>query len=165
MTRRDPGVRDFTEDQQAEPAPHQQMSEEAYENFLRESREMILTREQKTRIANRESELKKVLMDALKVFGDPYGTSGQHQTIEFPKAIRGIVRFVRQSKTANEVDEEAAEAIARRQGIYDRLFKPVMTLDDAAVLVALREGILTEADVEEIFPKKTIYAFVAEKKK
>jgi len=165
MTRRDPGVRDFTEDQQAEPAPHQQMSEEEYENFLRESREMILTREQKTRIANRESELKKVLMDALKVFGDPYGTSGQHQTIEFPKAIRGITRFVRQSKVVNEVDEEAAEAIARRQGIYDRLFKPVMTLDDAAVLVALREGILTEADVEEIFPKKTIYAFVAEKKK
>jgi len=165
MTRRDPGVRDFTEDQQAEPAPHQQMSEEEYENFLRESREMILTREQKTRIANRESELKKVLMDALKVFGDPYGTSGQHQTIEFPKAIRGITRFVRQSKVVNEVNEEAAEAIARRQGIYDRLFKPVMTLDDAAVLVALREGILTEADVEEIFPKKTIYAFVAEKKK
>jgi len=165
MTRRDPGVRDFTEDQQAEPAPHQQMSEEEYENFLRESREMILTREQKTRIANREAELKKVLMDALKIFGDPYGTSGQHQTIEFPKAIRGITRFVRQSKVVNEVNEEAAEAIARRQGIYDRLFKPVMTLDDAAVLVALREGILTEADVEEIFPKKTIYAFVAEKKK
>lgn len=165
MTPREPGIRDFTEDQQAAPAPHQQMSEEDYENFLREAREMILIREQKTRIANRETELKKDLMDALKVFGDPYGTSGQHQTIEFPKAIRGIVRFVRQSKTANEVDEEAAEAIARRQGIYDRLFKPVMTLDDAAVMVALREGILTDADVEAIFPKKTIYAFVAEKKK
>jgi ribosomal protein L17 len=165
MTPREPGVRDFTADQQASPAPHQQMSEEDYENFLREAREMVLVREQKTRIANREAELKKDLMDALKIYGDPYGTSGQHQTIEFPKAIRGIIRFVRQAKVTTEVNEEVAEAIARRQGIYDRLFKPVMTLDDSAVMVALREGILTDADVNAIFPQKTTFAFVAEKKK
>jgi hypothetical protein len=165
MTPREPGVRDFSTDQ-IDPAPaHQTMAEEEYEDFLREAREMILIREQKVRIANREAELKNDLMDALATYGDPYGPSGQHQTIEFPRPIRGIVRFVRQSKVSTTVDETKAEAIARRQGIYERLFKPVMTLDDSAVLVALQEGLLTEADMEEIFPKKTIHAFVAEKKK
>lgn len=165
MTRREPGVRDFSEDQKAAPAAHQEMSEEQYEEFLRTAREMILVREQKTRIANRETELKGGLMDTLATYGDPYGPSGQHQTIEFPRPIRGIIRFVRQSKVSTDVDETKAEAIARQRGIYDRLFKPVMQLDDAAVLVALEEGLLTEADVEVIFPKKVIHAFVAEKDK
>lgn len=165
MTPREPGIRDFSEDQKAVPSAHQEMSDADYEDFLRVAREMILVREQKTRIASRESELKGGLMDALETFGDPYGASGQHRTIEFPKPIRGIARFVRQAKVVNEVDETQAEAIARQRGIYDRLFKPVMTLDDSAVLVALREGLLTEEDVEVIFPKKTVYAFVAEKAK
>lgn len=165
MAHRESGVRDFSTEQEAPIPTGQQMTEEQYENFLREAREMILVREQKARVAKRETELKGVLMDELAAYGSPYGTSGQHRTIEFPKPIRGIARLVRQSKVTTEVDETKAEAIARQRGIYDRLFKPVMQLDDAAVLVALEEGLLTEADIAEIFQKKTIYAFVAEKDK
>lgn len=165
MTLREPGVRDFSADQQAVPADHQAMSAEEYEEFLRQAREMILVREQKVRIANREAELKGILMKSLEYFGDPYGTSGQHRTIKFPKAIRGIVGFIRQAKSVTEVDATKAEAIARQRGIYERLFKPVMTLDDSAVLVALEEGLLTEVDIAQIFVQKTVHAFVAEKAK
>jgi hypothetical protein len=141
------------------------MTDEQREAFLREAREMVLVREQKTRIANREAELKGVLMGVLRDYGDTSGTSGQHRQIMFPRPIRGIAGFVRQAKVVNEVDEVKAEAIARERGIYERLFKPVPTLDDSAVLVALAEGLLTESDVEAIFPKKTTYAFIAEKAK
>jgi hypothetical protein len=165
MAHRETGVRDFSEEQGPAPTTGQQMTEGQFENFLRMAREMILVREQKVRTAKREAELKGVLMEDLDAFGDPYGASGQHRTIEFPKPIRGIARFVRQTKVTTGVDETKAEAIARQRGIYDRLFKPVMTLDDSAVLVALQEGLLTEADIEEIFPKTTIHAFVAEKDK
>lgn len=162
---REPGVRDFTADQTAAPAAHQEMSEAQYEEFLRMAREMILVREQKVRTANREAELKSVLMEQLQDYGDPYGQQGQHQKIAFPKAIRGIAAFIRQAKVTTEVNQTRAEAIARQRGIYDRLFKPVMQLDDAAVLVALEEGLLTETDIEEIFVKKQIFAFVPEKAK
>jgi hypothetical protein len=165
MTHRESGVRDFSAEQETPIQTGQQMTEEQAEEFFQKAREMVLVREQKARVVKRESELKNVLMEDIEVFGEPYGTSGQHRTIEFPKAIRGIIRFVRQAKVVTEVDEAKAEAIARQRDIYDRLFKPVMTLDDGAVMVALEEGLLTEKDVAEMFPKKTIYAFVAEKKK
>lgn len=135
------------------------------EEFLRQSREMVLIREQKSRVERREKELKGGLMAVLETSGEPYGDEGQHRTIEFPKPIRGIARFVRQKKTLNEVDETEAEAIARQRDLYDRLFKPVMTLDEDAVMVAHREGLLSDADLERMFPKKTQYAFVAEKAK
>lgn len=165
MTHREPGIRDFSTDQEPPVAVAQKMSDDQYEDFLRTAREMVLTREQKARTANREAELKSVLMDLLKDFGDPYGDEGQHRHLKFPRPIRGIAAFVRQKKISTEVDETKAEAIARQRGIYERLFKPVMTLDDSAVLVALEEGLLTDADIEVMFPKKTTYAFVAEKAK
>ena len=141
------------------------MTEQEYEDFLRMAREMILTQEQRVRTAKREAELKGVLMRSLSDYGDPYGAEGQHRKISFPRPIRGIAAFIRQSKVTTEVDETKAEAIARQRGIYDRLFKPVMKLDDAAVLVALEEGLLTETDIEEIFIKKQVFAFVPEKAK
>lgn len=141
------------------------MTQEQEEAYLREAREMVLIREQKNRVAKRESELKPRLMDTLEAFGEPYGDEGQHRTINFPKPIRGIARFVRQRKTVNTVDEIKSEAIARERGIYDRLFKPVMQLDETAVMVAHEEGLLTDADIEAMFPKTVQYAFVAEKAK
>lgn len=159
-------VMDFSEEQSMEHGSNQpQISQETLEEYLTEAREMVLIREQKARVAKREAEVKKRLMAVLEEYGESYGGEGQHRTLDFPKSIRGIARFVRQRKVATTVDETKAEAIARRLGIYDRLFRPVMTLDESAVLVAVEQGLLTDADMAEIFPKKETYSFVAEKKK
>jgi hypothetical protein len=104
-------------------------------------------------------------MDILTVAGEPYGPDGQHRTISFPQVIRGHSRFVRQAKVTTAVDTTKAEAVARQKDIYDRLFKPVPTLDQDAVMVAVLEGLITDEELAEIFPKKTIFAFVAEKDK
>lgn len=156
-------VRDFSGEQRDAAAPEAPLAER--EQFQQTAREMVLLREQKARLATREADLKKALMAYIERYGDPYGPSNQHRAITFDKPIRGIARFVRQSKITQMVDEVKAEAIARKLGIYDRLFRPVMTLDESAVLVALQEGILTDHDLDEIYPKKESNAFVVEKKK
>lgn len=158
-------IRDFSDEQIGPQTVTQQMTDAQMEEFLQQAREMALIREQKGRVEKREKELKPVLMDILATFGVPYGDEGQHQTIDFPRPIRGIARFVRQRKSFNEVDETKAAAIARQRDLYDRLFKPVMQLDESEVMVAHEEGLLSDADIEEMFPKKVQYAFVAEKAK
>lgn len=158
-------IRDFSTEQTGAQSVTQSMTDVQQEEFLRQSREMVLIREQKARVAKREGELKGVLMDVLAAFGEPYGEEGQHRYIKFPKPIRGIAGFIRQKKTLNEIDETKCESIARQRGLYDRLYKPVMTLDESAVMVAHDEGLLTDADIEAMFPKKEQYAFVAEKAK
>ena len=147
-------------EQEAQPMP-----ESVEEDFLARARAIILTQEQKKRIADTESDLKKGLMKDLEVYGEPYGPDGQHTSIKFPRAIRGVVRFVRQRKVTTSVDEARAEAIARSKNLYDRLFKPVMTLDEGAVMVAREEGLLTDTDIAEMFPRKITWAFVPERKK
>lgn len=157
-------VRDFEEEQDvsAETVFEFPLDDQRY---LSLSREMVLLREQKAQIEKRESVLKKELMEILERVGTPYGDSGQHRTIEFVEPIHGIARFVRQAKSSVTTDLFRAEAIARQKKIYNRLFRPVPTLDEGAVMVAREQGLLTDADVDEIFPRKTTYSFVPEKAK
>lgn len=163
---REEGVRDFAAEQETPVvSPSEQMPDDLREDYLRKAREMVLVQEQKKRVSARESALKPDLMGILEKFGDPVGDEGQHRTIDFPKPIRGIARFVRQRKVTHEVDEISAEVIARKRGLYDRLYKPVMTLDQDAVDVALAAGELSEEDVAKMFPSKVSYAFVPEKAK
>lgn len=140
-----------------------QVPDQILSTYLEESRDYILLREQKSQLEKLESGLKKSLMTLLEKYGSSYGPEGQHLTIQFPEPIRGYVRMVRQARISTSVDEVEAEAIARRAGIYDQLFKPVMALDESAVMVAVKQGLLTDADLAKIYPKKVIHAFVPEK--
>jgi glycyl-tRNA synthetase beta subunit len=157
-------VRDFTEEQLSD-TQERELSPAELSRYVDQSREYIVLKENKTALEKREAVLKKSLMELLAKFGQPTGSEGQHRTIEFPSPIRGVVAMVRQQRTAIHVDDAAAEAIARKHGLYDRLFKPVMTLDQDAVMVAVEEGRLTDEELERIFPKKVVHSFVMEKKK
>lgn len=140
-------------------------SPQSEEQFMADAREMVLLKEQKTRLAKRETALKNTILKYLESYGQDSGIAGQHRRIEFPTPIRNIVAFVRQVRSSVGVDETVAEAIARDKGIYDELFRPVMTLDEEAVMVAVERGLLDEDDIARIFPRSTSVAFVMEKDK
>lgn len=158
----DTEVRDFSKEQ---AAPVEEPPQEDMEVFTRTAREMALLREQKARLEEREKSLKAEMMTFLEKYGDPYGDHNQHRAFTFPRSIRGIKRFVRQMKVRTSVDEAAADRIARDRGVYGHIFKPVMVLDQAGVLDAVEKGLLEDADLDLIFPKKIEFAFVVEKEK
>lgn len=155
-------VRDFTDDQ---AVPMREIAPEDLDAYIKASREMLTVKKNKAALVADESRLTKVLMDILGRAGEVYGSEGQHRTIRFPSPIRGYKAFVRQSRVSTGTNEVEAEAIAHRKGLYERLFKPVMVLDESAVLVARAEGLLTDAELEAMFPKKYSYALVPEKAK
>ncbi len=124
-----------------------------YLNFRRQRDEM-------TKLMDKE---KKPLNEILEQYGER--DANGHATIEIDPPVHGIDALVRQRKVAHQVDEHKAEAISRALGIYDRLFKPVMTLDEDAVMVALEEGLLTQAQVDQMYPQKVTHALMPRKAK
>lgn len=141
------------------------LSEFEQEEMLSAARQLVMLREQKKKLVAREGELNKYLMPLLERAGEPYGEAGQHRMLKFPRPIRGIAALIRQAKVSQSVDTTKAEAIARQKGIYDRLFLPVPTLDQEAVLVAREENLITDAEFAEIFPSSTSFALVMDKAK
>ena len=98
---------------------------------------------------------------------DKYGErdANGHATLDIDPPVHGIDGMTWQRKVAHLQDEAKAEAIARALGLYDRLFKAVMVLDEDAVMVALEQGLLTEAQVEQMFPQKVTHALMPRKAK
>lgn len=142
-----------------------QIDQHELEQFEADAHEVLMLRDQRKKLETLEGKVKKRLMEFLEKYGEPYGEEGQHHAVELDPPIRGIGRLVRQTKSSVRVDETEAEAIARSYGIYERLFKQVWVLDEDAVMVALAEGLLGDDEVDRIFPRKVMYAFVPEKLK
>lgn len=124
-----------------------------YLNFRRQRDEM-------TKLMDAE---KKPVMEILEQYGEEDAKGHKHLPVDPP--VHGIVGMTRQRKVTHTTDEVKAEAIARALGLYERLFKPAMVLDEDAVMVAREQGLLTDQQVDQMFPQKVSYALMPEKAK
>ena len=83
--------------------------------------------------------------------------------LRLPHEVDGYTALQRQRKVSQSLDEGAAENILKAKGIYDRCFvmRPILKEDE--VMACLYEGLLTEEEIDEMFPKKVSYAFIPSK--
>jgi len=58
---------------------------------------------------------------------------------------------------------DAAVAILATKGLADRCIKTLPTVDEDEVMACLYDGLLTEGDVDKMFPKTVTYAFYTKK--
>ncbi|MFE9412357.1 hypothetical protein ACFYN0_26715 [Streptomyces sp. NPDC006704] len=65
-----------------------------------------------------------------------------------------------QRGSSRTADAAKAEQLAKEKGLLDRLFPATPTFDPQEVYVAFQEGLLTEEEVDLIFPEKTTWSFV-----
>lgn len=108
---------------------------------------------------------KKRLRDILVKYVGEYGyDSNGNQALDLENPVNGVSTIVRQRRTRKmPLDQEAATRILSEHGIYDRCTIEVHELDGDEILACLAEGILSDAELEEILPVKEEFALVAKK--
>ena len=85
--------------------------------------------------------------------------------LELPEEIDGYASVTKQCRvTRNKIDETAAERIITEKGLEDKLYKTVRIVDQDALMAALYNEELTEEEVDEMFPKKVVWALVFNKR-
>ena len=77
--------------------------------------------------------------------------------------IEGFTSLKRERRVSRSVDEESAERILREEGLYERCYDTVPVLNQDEVMACLIEDLLTDEQVEEMFPSKVSWAFVPKK--
>jgi hypothetical protein len=109
----------------------------------------------------RQSVLKKELLS----FVDGNGSEDDkgHKWFDMPE-YGGYAGMQKQRRVSQKIDEDAAQELLREKGLSARCFelKPVLNQDE--VMTCLLEGLLTEEDIDTIFPKTVTSAFVLMKK-
>jgi hypothetical protein len=58
---------------------------------------------------------------------------------------------------------DKAETILTSKGIKDRCIKLVPTINEDEIMAAYYEGLITEQEVDEMFPAKITYALLLKK--
>jgi len=134
----------------------------AFDEVSAQFSEFILLKKKIDELSKRQNEIKGELSKIVEQYGDPDDKG--HVWFDLPQEIEGYAAMQRQKRISQRLDEETAEALLKERGLYDRCFRLMPVLDEDEVMACLYEGLITEADVDNMFPKNITWAFVPSKK-
>lgn len=126
------------------------------------TREFLSLKTQVADITKRMNERKATLMSTVETEG--YEDDKGNYILEFPEPVdsdAGTCRGLKREKRTSQVlDEDVAEKILKKKGIYDDCVEVIEVLQPDAITKAYFEGKLTEAEIDRMFSTRVIYAFV-----
>lgn len=134
----------------------------SYDNVAADFSEFILLKKQIDELTKRQTEIKTRLSAVVEELGE--ADDKGHVWYELPQEIEGYVAMQRQKRVSQKLDEETAEALLKERELYDRCFRLLPVLDEDEVMACLYEGLITESDVDAMFPKSISWAFVPTKR-
>jgi hypothetical protein len=108
-------------------------------------------------MSKEQNKIKAELSEVVDVDGEP--DEKGHLIYNLPETVAGVTALKRQRRVSQSLDQTVAEDILKKKKIYDRCFKMIPVLDEAEVMACLYDGILTEEEIDEMFPKSVSYAF------
>jgi hypothetical protein len=83
--------------------------------------------------------------------------------IELPEEVEGYSSVVKQRRVSRKIDEARAEEIIAEHELEDVLYKTIRVVDEDALMAALYEDVLTEEEVDEMYPQSITWALVLKK--
>ena len=110
----------------------------------------------------RQKELKASLFE--KIEADGFTDDKGNWWLELPETIDGYVSLQKQKRVTRKIDDMIAEDLIEKKGLTGRLYKTVRVVDEDELMAALYEGLLTEEEVDEMFPPKIVWALMLSKK-
>jgi hypothetical protein len=122
-------------------------------------RQYLRLRDEANLITKRASDLKDQL--ALAVEEQAFDDRG-HKKLVIEDEMSGDVTLTKQRRVSKNLDMNIAEDLLVKRGIKDKCVKMVPMLDEAAIMSSFYEGLLSEEDIDAMFPSKVTYAFLVD---
>jgi uncharacterized protein YebE (UPF0316 family) len=84
--------------------------------------------------------------------------------IELPEEVNGFGAVVKQRRVSRKIDELIADEIITEKRMEDQLYKTIRVVDEDALMAALYNDELTEAEIDLMYPQKIVWALVMNKR-
>ena len=119
-------------------------------------------------LKNKIDDATKELTKVKSYLSDLVDTDGEaddkgHLWYQLPEEVDGYVSLKRERRVSQSLDLDEAERILKEKGLDSRCFVTMPVLNEDEVMACLYEGLLTEEDVDTMFPKKITWAFITSK--
>jgi uncharacterized protein YebE (UPF0316 family) len=130
--------------------------------LIKEAKEYAFVKQQLDYLEKQQKELKAKLFAHLDDIGE-IDDKG-NVVLELPEEVSGFVALVKQRRVTRKIDEFRAEEIITEKGMEDSLYKTIRVVDEDALMAALYNDELTEAEVDEMYPQNVVWALVMNKR-
>lgn len=131
------------------------------DDISREFRAFVALKREIENLTKAQNEIKARLVEVVKQYGEPDDKGHVWFNLEDP--VDGYTAMQHQRRVSQQLDELAAERILAEKNLRDRCFVMQPVLQEDEVMACLYEGLITEEEVDEMFPKKITWAFVPSK--
>jgi uncharacterized protein YebE (UPF0316 family) len=84
--------------------------------------------------------------------------------VELPEEVNGFGAVVKQRRVSRKIDELVADEIITEKGMEEQLYKIIRVVDEDALMAALYNDELTEAEIDQMYPQKIVWALVMNKR-
>jgi predicted RNA-binding protein associated with RNAse of E/G family len=108
-----------------------------------------------------QNEVKKQLKVAITELGEV--SENGHVVVELDHEIEGISKVMNQKRVSKNLDIDVAEALLTEKGIHERCIQMIPVLNEDEIMAAYYEGLITEEDIDKMFPAKVTWALVMSK--
>lgn len=126
--------------------------------FLSKVREFLGLRSRVKDLTAQQDAIKSELSDIVDTDGEPDEKGSLY--VYLPEEIDGYVALKRERKVSQSLDADTAEKLLKEKGLFDRCYilEPVLKEDE--VMACLYDGLLSEEEIDIMFPKRVSYAFI-----
>ena len=130
-------------------------------SVLSKVQQFIAIKRQIDDLSKEQTQIKTFLSDLVDREGEPDDKG--HLWYPLEEEVDGYRSLQRQRKVTQSLDPEAASRILEEKNLKDRCYTMQPVLNEDQVMACLHEGKLTEEDIDTMFPKKIIWAFIPSK--
>ena len=130
--------------------------------FFKQAKEYAFVKKQIEYLEKQQKELKDQIFTYLESNGEK-DANGNIFT-ELPEPVDGFVNVIKQRRVSRKINESAAERIITSKGLEDKLYKTIRIVDEDALMAALYSDELTEAEIDDMYPEKIVWALILGKK-
>jgi hypothetical protein len=124
-------------------------------------RQNVTLKERIDELTSVQSDVKKNLKQGIEELGEVDDRG--HVVIDLGQEVGGIRKVMHQKRVSKNLDIEIAERILNEKNLHDRCVTMVPVLDEAEIMAAYYEGLITEEDIDTMFPAKVTWALVMTK--
>lgn len=124
-------------------------------------RQNVVLKDEADRLADRQKDVKNKIQEGIDALGEE-DTRG-HFVVDIDDDVTGITKVIRQKRVSKTLNMEVAEELLSNKGLSDRCVKMVPVIDEEEIMAAFYEGLLTEEDIDSMFPAKIVWALVFNK--
>lgn len=113
-------------------------------------------------LESRQKTLREQLFGKLDLNG--YEDDKGNILLELPMPIDGISRIEKQARRTRKLNEGAADTIIEEIGLADSLYEMKRVINEDALMAAFYEGLISEQQLDEMYPVNVIWALRTVKK-